>query len=885
MSGLARTLEALMRRGHLSEQRLDELATAANSDAVAGAGELAHLKDCGSCRGLIVGFQRTNAVLHGPWIERSATSAAAASAGVRVTRARRSRGTTGSVFGGSRTGRAAVAATAAIVVVAAGGLLGVRAIAPAASTSSPASSANAATNPTANRSEAAQTSQPGAFVATGSLLEAQMWPRATTLKDGRVLVTGGQINTSADINNPNLIPVAPEIYDPATGKFGKTGAMVRPCYDSKATLLSDGRVLITGGSTAEGKSSSAELYDPKTGTFSETGSMSEARTGHTATLLPDGRVLVAGGLPVGSGATAETYDPQTGRFTATGSMTEARDSQAAVLLKDGRVLIVGGFEPTTDGTLSPVDGKTSAEIYDPSSGKFSPTGPMTFERSNPDATLMPDGRVLVTGDSGGYSSEVYDPATGKFKAAGAIGTSGSMNVLLPDGLVLLAGGYEAMHGSLATALLYNPGTGKFMATGSMSTPRYSSASALLADGRVLVLGGLSLHEGNSEITDTAEIYAQPLEIPTPAPTPIITPAPTFSGPGGFVATGSMSVPREQAYATTLQDGRVLVTGGTAAGVPADVYDPATGKFSKTASAGATGTGYTAALLSDGRVLFAGGYVDSTTLKSAELYDPATGRFTSTGSMAQARAGATATLLKDGRVLIVGGDDSGFVKADGHSSQFVELASAELYDPKTGTFTPTGSMAQPRRSFATSLLADGRVLVTGGSDDATGWALDTAEIYDPTTGKFTATGSMTLKREGHTSTLLPSGLVLITGCALMNVDHRDTAELYDPATGKFTRTGSMLHPSVGGWSFPLLDGRILMAGGFIDARANPFGLTTEIYDPATGTFAAGPSLPSLRQGQAMALLHDGRILIVGGTDTNLKALATAILYDPAATAAP
>jgi hypothetical protein len=142
--------------------------------------------------------------------------------------------------------------------------------------------------------------------------------------------------------------------------------------------------------------------------------------------------------------------------------------------------------------------------------------------------------------------------------------------------------------------------------------------------------------------------------------------------------------------------------------------------------------HTATLLADGRVLVAGGY-DShyAPLASADLYDPKTGTFSPTGSMAGARGLHTATLLSDGRVLIAGGGPWGSMLLTASY-----LASAELYDPKTGTFSPTGSLATARAWHTATLLADGRVVIAGGAGSA---FLASAELYDPKTGTFSPTG--------------------------------------------------------------------------------------------------------------------------------------------------
>ncbi len=187
--------------------------------------------------------------------------------------------------------------------------------------------------------------------------------------------------------------------------------------------------------------------------------------------------------------------------------------------------------------------------------------------------------------------------------------------------------------------------------------------------------------------------------------------------------------------------------------------------------------YTATLLNNGNVLVAGGFVNGSAVASAELYDPATGSFTATGSMSSVRYLHTATLLNNGNVLVVGGISSP-TAAQG-------LASGELYNPATGSFTATGSITGARCEHTATLLNDGNVLVAGGYNPTS--AITSAALYDPSTGTFTATGSMTSARFFQTATLLNGGNVLVAGGAnaagSLGVA---SAELYLPGT--LTPTG-------------------------------------------------------------------------------------------------
>jgi len=321
----------------------------------------------------------------------------------------------------------------------------------------------------------------------------------TLLPNNRVLIAGG----IGPGTYPSSILATAELYDPATGTFSATGTMATARL-GPATLLPDGRVLIAGGEGISGPLATAELYDPATGTFSLTGSMAMSRGYSTATLLNDGRVLVAGGQDASGTwlASAELYSPKTGAFTPTGSMT-VLGPHTATLLSDGRVLMTGGCSPKGCGS----NVLASAELYDPSTGTFGPTASMTTARSGAGATRLADGRVLIAGGCAAWicttseqllSAELYDPETGTFSPTGSMTVVGPHTVaLLSDGRVLALGGYNGI------ADLYDPNTGAFARTSSMTTARTSPSATLLSDGRVLVAGG---YDASEKVLASAEIY-------------------------------------------------------------------------------------------------------------------------------------------------------------------------------------------------------------------------------------------------------------------------------------------------------------------------------------------------------------------------------------------
>ena len=653
----------------------------------------------------------------------------------------------------------------------------------------------------------------GGFTAPYSTASPRLHHTATGLKDGRVLIAGGELGYET--------LKSAEIYDPVSRSFSAVGDMTIARQNHAATLLPDGRVLITGGAGYYyGGLASAEIFDPATGMFTPTGTMLDGHSGHTATLLPTGRVLIVGGGL--SSYDAELYDPATGTFSATGNMIRRQGSGlTATLLLNGRVLFTGG---TSD---------TSAELYDPATGTFSATGSMSVLRTDYTATLLENGTVLFAGgnDIGTADSraELYDPATGQFSIIGSLVVRRHHHTatLLKSGKVLLAGGFYE-----GNAELYDPSTNSFSTTGPLTTQRYNQTATLLGDGTVLIVGG---HGGDGKGLRAAERY-------DPAT-------------GTFVIPGSMAAPRAHHTATILADGRVLLAGGTnSLATSAELYDPATGLFTATGAMHESRYNHTATLLPDGRVLIAGGHDDRGSsyghLRSFELYDPVTGTFSAGGAMMYDHYEHTATLLRSGKVLLAGG--FGF-------------SGVETYDPATNSSNAVSGMIISRWGHTASLLDNGTVLIAGGAD--TYGAVGSVELYDPVAETFSVIDGISLPRVRHTATPLPDGSILFVGGYYYfngygGNYYYTNAERFDPATATVADAGSIgVFLSEGHTASLLPSGKVLVAGSGLDNSSHNDAV---IYDPATNVSLDAGRMVTGRSGHTATLLGAGTVLLAGGT---------------------
>ena len=337
-----------------------------------------------------------------------------------------------------------------------------------------------------------------------------------------------------------------------------------------ATLLKDGRVLIAGGTDVYGlPRASSELFDPNVNRWARAADMIHPRAGHAATLLSDGSVLVTGGetglgtFPIESLASAEIYHPTSDSWTSAAAMHVPRRMHSSIRLRDGRMLVVGGTNLASGSPLPAVE-QEQAELYDRHSGSWTFAGTGLPPLSGQAATLMPDGKVLVTGGSTdtGFATtgaDLFDPATNRWRPTTwpmATPRYGHTATLLPDGKVVLMGGYTTKPQSaggfvypsselLTTSEIFDLRGNTWVAVGYSTIPRFEHSATLLRNGTVLVVGSAYASNADSQIFDPKNTER-------------------------WGSTG-LRMDRYLHTATMLADGRVLVAGGWGVGSPTTAW--------------------------------------------------------------------------------------------------------------------------------------------------------------------------------------------------------------------------------------------------------------------------------------------------------------------------
>jgi N-acetylneuraminic acid mutarotase len=538
--------------------------------------------------------------------------------------------------------------------------------------------------------------------------------------------------------------VGSSIADKATlsGGDSPSGTVTFDLYNNpNATgtpLFTDTESLSAGSATSASYKTTAAGTDYWIATYNGDSNNNKVSSGSGSEPV----VIVSPPPPVCGAAPAIITQPsdQTVTAPAAGSFSAAGSTPANC----GAPSVQWYSEPPGQSGFSPISGATSTSY------------------ATPATSVGQSGTKFEAVFANAFGWTTTNPATLTVKVVPSNWTvTGGMNakrayadsVVLPNGEVLMMGGATGagtvIAGSLKTAELYNPVTGKWAATGSMTHARYGFPAVLVADGKVLVVGGF----GGGDLS-SAELY-------DPATRK-------------WSLAGSVGAPRDSETATVLKNGKVLVAGGDDDGhilTSAKLYHPATNTWSSTGSMKYAVYGATATRLKDGRVLVTGGRNSNGYPNTvAQLYDPTTGTWSKTAPLPSPRIATTATVLPNGKVLLAGGQK-------GYYSGF--LNTAVLYDPRTGKWSTTGSMADARSGiFAARLLPNGTVLVAGGSNGTT--TLASAEIYNPATGRWTRTAPMNTGRRafGGMATVLRNGKVLVAG-GLNARGFLNASELYTP----------------------------------------------------------------------------------------------------------
>jgi hypothetical protein len=361
------------------------------------------------------------------------------------------------------------------------------------------------------------------------------------------------------------------------------------------------------------------------------------------------------------------------------------------------------------------------------------------------------------------------------------------------------------------------------------------------------------------VTPSSTAGASPTATPTAAPTASPTAAPTAS-PAKWVSAGSLNAARGSTRLVGLSDGRALVVGddnfcdpGPAwdSSMAAEVWEANT--WTVTGSLNSARDDLAAQPLPNGRALVVGGTnADWISYSSTKIWDPKGGTWSSSGLLSTARSFPASSSLKDGRVIVIAGEYR-------NDPTDTYLATAEIFNPETGKWTKTGSLKVARSGAQAVTLADGRVLVAGGTT-AKGAVAD-SEIWDPGAGTWQSAGATPIWNGSVLVPLADGGALLAGG---QDAGGKGVAAAYrlDPKTNKWAATGKMITAALDRAAAVLPNGQVLVAGGMA-GHLKPAIVSAELYDPATGTWSATAPLPAAREQSKAVLLTDGSVLIAGG----------------------
>ena len=670
------------------------------------------------------------------------------------------------------------------------------------------------------------------------LTKTRSFHTTSLLADGTILVAGGE--NSSGITN------ASEIFDPIKDSWSTFGLNLRNSRKlHTATTLTSGKILVVGGfAGVTGAQSNVELYNPTTKSWEATASLATPRYSHTATLLANGDVIVIGGQnQSGIIDSVEKYTVTSGTavISTVGSMKIQRKYHSTVKLQNGNILVMGGIDDAGN-YLSQV------ELYDSTAKTWSDKSHMNSARANFSATVLEGGKVLVIGgeDNKGVLDkvEVYDPTVGTWLtvAGPPVKITKHVAILLDDHTVLVAGGSNAS-GTLPKSYIYQPATDSWSPRpGILKAPRTAHTATKLADGTVVMIGGID--------------YSN-------SPTAKVEQYDPITGNWSLLANLKNNI--ELHTTTLLKDGTLLVAGGvdgTGSFLDStEIYNVSSGGSTTAGPSLALGAraAHTADLLSDGKVLIAGGKNHSGVLATVEIFDPSVPNFTDAGiSLTTAREIHTSTVLDDGSILFVGGFDGT------HALSSSELYAASSSSTSSSLSTEIAPLSEERVAHTATKLQDGRVLIVGGLKGA--GAIASTEIFDPAHNSWSAGPSLNHARGYHTATLLADGRVVITGGSNGSSAVAET-ELFDPSSpSSWIQLPSLNTPRYGHTASLTADGKIIVIGG-INAAGGPTN-STEVIDSADFlNWSSLTDYPTPILNHTATTLSDGRIFLFGGNDGN------------------
>gem|GEM_PF-2616885 len=654
---------------------------------------------------------------------------------------------------------------------------------------------------------------------------------ATLLPNGKVLVTGG-------FNGTTVIASA-ELYDVYLQTWTYAGTMVAARQYHTATLLPNGKVLIVGGEDASSNYlSSCELYDPKTNEWTSTNGLVKGRSYHCAVLLKTGKLMViAGKTSSGATNTCEVYDYSSNNWQPGRNIANSRYSHSAVSLSDGNVLITGGYATGYNNT---------SELYVASSDLWRVVGNISSGRNYHNMTLLPGNDVLLTGGTG--ASGILS-STERFSVTGEVWASENAmklalcyhtTVLLPNDKVLTIGGFSSVASSACQ--VYNSVTHEWVEQESMLTARYYHTSTLLPTGQVLVVGGKS---STSSAISNCEVFDPRIAVCIPGP--------------------ELQIARTHVSACLLPSGKMLLAGGVNTSTiynTCETYDSDNNTVSQTAYPMINARDeFVTTLLLDGRVLATGGYTGTGRRKECELFDITEGKWISTGDLLDERSLYTQTLLPNGEVMVSGGINN----------SSAATKKSEVYSTVWESWTATGDMTYLRYGHTANLLVDGKVIVCGGYSGTE--VLPYCESYDYQQKSWTSKAQMAEARYNHKSVVLRDGRLLVVGGS--NYSSLKSCELYSPIADTWS-TAASLPVTLVNHTLVSLDDKILCIGGYNGSTAED-----KIFAYSVGIDSwveIGTRLVTARYGHTAMVMPDKSILIAGGVNSAGTALSsTELLY--------